>query len=461
MTSSQATMASAAFSGERLPPAELARLVEQASQRHQAHIRAGHKLDLNRGKPDSEYLDLSSPLDGILGGDYHHEGLDTRNYGGFPMGFPAARELVAEILQVRAEETLVGGNSSLFLIAHAMFFAHHFGIEGPGTAWSQGGAQVRFLCPSPGYDRHFHICDLLGIEMIPVPFVAEGPDMEQVTELVASDPQIKGMFCVPRFSNPTGHVYSDAVVERLAGLGKVAGPGFRIIWDNAYALHAFDDQAPQLASIMERCRHHGTTDSVLLFGSTSKITFAGAGLAFMAASPANLEQLLRCLGVCMIGFDKVNQLRHLRFLRDFAHLEGMMAERMALIRRRFELVHEVLGRRLGAVADTGAPQGIAGAMGKMAEMAEMGSWSRPQGGYFISFLSRPGLAREIAALAAEAGLIITPPGASYPYGRDPDDRHLRIAPTYPPLTELRQAMEIFCDCVELATLRQQLTSVRS
>ena len=272
--------------------------------------------------------------------------------------------------------------------------------------------------------------------MIPVPMLADGPDMDAIERLVASDASIKGLWCVPRFSNPTGHVYSPAVVERMAGLGKLASANFLIMWDNAYALHVLDDSAPELANIHDACRRLGTEDSVIEFGSTSKITFAGAGLAYIAASKANLDGFRRHLGFASIGPDKVNQLRHLRFLPDVAALKGQMARQAAQIKPRFEMVLKHLREGLG---DTGLAQ-----------------WNEPRGGYFVSLDTLPGLAKEVVKLAGAAGVKLTPAGATWPYGKDPQDRNIRIAPTVPTLPELDQAMQVFVLCVKLASVRQKL-----
>ncbi len=309
-------------------------------------------------------------------------------------------------------------------------------FAGAGSAWATGGAPVKFLAPVPGYDRHFSVCEHLGIDMIPVAMNDDGPDMDQVESLVKADPAIKGIWCVPRFSNPTGCVYSDQVVERMAGLGKLAGPNFRVFWDNAYAVHTLHDGAPELANLMDHCRRAGTEDSVFLFGSTSKITFAGAGVAFIGSSPANLKALQHHLGFSTIGPDKVNQMRHVRFLKDMDTIREHMRGHAAIMRPRFEAV---LDRLDSDLAGTG-----------------MGEWTRPQGGYFIAFDARPGLAREIVRLAGEAGVKLTPAGATFPYGNDPEDRNIRLAPTFPSVEEIEQAMEVFVVCVKLASVRQAL-----
>ena len=388
-------------------------------------------LDLTRGKPAADQLDFSNALDGILGGNYQAEGIDLRNYGGLD-GLKAAKQLGAWLLGAPADYVLAGGNSSLTLMYHAVLQALHLGVRGPDSAWSKDGV-VKFLCPSPGYDRHFAICQELGIQMIPVGMDEHGPLMNEVERLVRADPAIKGIWCVPKYSNPTGCVYSPSVVDRIAALSKIAGPYFRVFYDNAYAVHDLTDNPPSLANILDACHRHGTEDSVVQFASTSKITFAGAGLAFMATSPANLETFKKHWGIVSIGPDKINQQRHVRFLPDPAALQALMKKHAALIKPKFDAVLAALEKNLGN--------------------RDMGSWTAPQGGYFISFYTKPGLATEVVRLAAGAGVKLTPAGAAFPYGKDPDDSHIRLAPTFPSLAELEQAMETFTLCVQLATLR--------
>ena len=397
---------------------------------------AGLALDLTRGKPSPEQVALSDGLEEALGGDYRlDDGTDVRNYGGL-LGIPEARRLGAELLSVRPEDVIAGGNSSLTFMHQYLLHAWLNGPLGPQTAWRREPEPLKFLCVVPGYDRHFTITESLGFELINVPIDDGGPDMERVEALVADDPGIKGIWCVPKYSNPTGHVYSDEVVERFAHLARRAGPNFRILWDNAYAVHDFDDDPPVLASLMERCRAAGTEDSVVLFGSTSKITRAGAGISFMAASPANLASFTKFLAVQTIGPDKVNQLRHVRFLRDGAGIRAHMRRQAAIVRPKFERVLHHLAHGLAADG--------------------LGSWSRPRGGYFLSFEAADGLATGIVSLAGEAGVKLTPAGATFPYGRDPRDSNIRIAPTYPSLDEIDRAMPVFVTAVSLAAARQRL-----
>ena len=411
--------------------AQLAELEKQYAEIQSAKL----NLDLTRGKPNSAQLDLSNDLDGILTGSYKAgDGTDCRNYGGLD-GIDEAKVLFSQVLGVKPSETLIGGNASLTLMFQSVAYAHLFGVRGAGTAWSKEG-EIKFLCPVPGYDRHFGICEELGIKMIPVAMDENGPLMDEVESLVKADPCIKGMWCVPRFSNPTGIVYSDEVVDRIARLAKIAGPNFRVMWDNAYAIHALSDHAPQLANLMDVARVHGTEDSVLIFGSTSKVTFAGSGLAFMGASEENLKHFKKHLGMSTIGPDKINQLRHVKFFGDFDGLLQHMTKHADLLKPRFDAVLQHLD------------QGFA--------ESDLGTWTVPEGGYFVSFDARPGLAREIVRLAGEAGVKLTPAGATFPYGKDPEDKNIRLAPSFPALADINKTMEVFVVCVKLASVRQKL-----
>ncbi len=416
-------------------PEQLRQWEQDLAGRYTAFQQAKLNLDLTRGKPSASQLSLSDALDGLLAGKYiTPDGTDTRNYGGLE-GLPELRALYAQVLGVKADEILIGGNSSLTLMHQVLSFSHFLGLRKPEDAWTREGA-VKFIALVPGYDRHFAICEHLGITMIPVAITGDGPDMDAVERLVASDRSIKGIWCVPRFSNPSGHVYSGAVVERMAGLGKIAGPNFLIMWDNAYALHVLDDDAPALPSLMDACRRQGTEDSVIMFGSTSKVTFAGAGVAFIGASKNNLAALRKHWSFVTIGSDKVNQLRHLRLTPDFEALLAQMRRHAALLKPRFDTVLRHLR------------EGLAG--------SGMGDWTEPKGGYFISFNTLPGLAREVVSLAAGAGVKLTPAGATWPYGKDPEDRNIRIAPSFPTLEEIDRAMQVFVVCVQLASVRRKL-----
>ena len=400
-----------------------------------AYLSNGLSLDLTRGKPSPAQLNLARSLDGILEGNYiADDGTDTRNYGGID-GLPAMKKLAAEILDTLPEETLIGGNSSLSLMYLYVMFCWVFGPNGKGSAWQNEG-RVKFLCPVPGYDRHFAICEEFGIEMINIPMTDVGPDMDKVETLLRTDKSIKGMWCVPKYSNPTGCIYSDETVARLAKLGHLAADNFRIFYDNAYAVHDLKHNGNQLASLMNLCREEGTESSVIHFSSTSKVTFAGAGVAFLASSPANITELKKRLGIFTIGPDKINQLRHIKLFNCKADLVSHMQQHADLLRPRFACVEKHLH------------ESFAG--------SDLGSWITPEGGYFVSFDTRPGLAKEVIRLAAEAGVKLTPAGATFPYGKDPEDKNIRIAPSFPSMEDIDQAMTVFTTCVKLASVRQAL-----
>ncbi len=393
-------------------------------------------LDLTRGKPNTAQLDLSNELDGILNDNYVDKtGTDLRNYGGID-GIAEAKALFAKVIGLEPEDMLIGGNGSLPLMYFCAHTALHHGLRGSDSAWSKESTAIKFLAPVPGYDRHFAACEHLGIELIPVDMDGDGPDMDKVEAMVKADADIKGIWCVPRFSNPTGVVYSDETVSRIAKLGNIAGPNFVVFWDNAYAVHAFEEAAPELANIMDCCRAEGTEDNILLFGSTSKITLAGAGVAFLGGSSTNITSLKKNLGYSTIGPDKINQLRHVKFIKDAANLSAHMAKHAKIIKPRFDAVLEKLQDSLGH--------------------ANMGAWTKPQGGYFVSFDSLPGLAREIVKLASDVGVKLTPAGATFPYGKDPADKNIRLAPTFPSVREIEKAMDVFVVCVQLASIRQKL-----
>ncbi len=393
-------------------------------------------LDLTRGKPSSDQLSLSDAMDGILKGNYETASrVDVRNYGGLD-GIAEAKALGAHILGTPTSNVLAGGNSSLTLMHQVMTIAFYFGLDGSDSAWSKEG-RVKFLCPVPGYDRHFSVCEHLGIEMVTVPMTSTGPDMDQVEDILKADASIKGMWCVPKYSNPTGVVYSDETVERIAGLGKIAGEGFRIMWDNAYAIHDLVDNPPQLANIFDASKKAGTEDSVIQFASTSKITHAGAGVAFLAASNTNLTGFKKSLAFISIGPDKVNQLRHVRFFAEEGSLAAHMQKHAAIIQPRFA---SVLAHLEEAFGDN-----------------DLGRWETAQGGYFISFDIRDGLAQQVVQMAAEAGVKLTPAGATFPYGNDPADSNIRIAPTVPTVSQVDEAMKVFVICVKLASVRQALS----
>ena len=391
---------------------------------------AGLSLDLTRGKPSVDQLDLSNELDGILRGDFRlKDGTDARNYGGL-LGIPEARAFGAAILGTTADRVIAGGNSSLTLMHFIVETAVHVGLWGEKSAWQNAGAPVKFACPVPGYDRHFTICESLGIEMLTAPMTETGPDMDAIEAMVSADASIKGMWCVPKYSNPTGCVYSDATVRRIAQLPKRAGEHFLVMWDNAYAVHDLGDAPPRLASITPLLEGEGTEDHIVQFTSTSKVTFAGGGVAFLAASRAVVNVLEKVLGAQTIGPDKINQLRHVRFLEG--HLQAHMRRHAALIRPKFGAVLKRLEESLGGL-------GVA-------------TWTSPVGGYFISLDTLPGLAKRVVARAKSVGVTLTPAGATYPYGKDPNDSNIRIAPTFPRLAEVEAATDVFVLCVELESI---------
>ena len=396
----------------------------------------GLKLDMSRGKPAPEQLDLSiDMLLHCLDGDYKSSnGIDCRNYGILD-GIPEAKKLFEEMLDVGGDEVIVGGNSSLQLMYDTIIRALHFGVYGGDKPWGKC-ERVKFLCPVPGYDRHFAICESLGIEMIPVDYKTDGPDMDVVEKLVSEDEEIKGIWCVPMYSNPTGITYSDEVVRRFANL-KPKAKDFRIFWDNAYCVHHLSDDHDALLNIITECKKAGNPDMVFQFTSTSKISFPGGGLAVIAASKNNIDFIKEQMTVQTIGFDKLNQLRHCKYFKNFDGIKAHMKKHAAIIQPKFSVVLYMLNKEI-------APLGI-------------GEWVSPKGGYFISFNAMEGCAKRIVSLAKEAGVVMTGAGATYPYGNDPKDSNIRIAPTFPTVDELRQAMEIFCVCVKLASAEKLLS----
>lgn len=383
------------------------------------------RLDLSRGKPAPEQLDLSQALldDAGQAGYRARDGFDCRNYG-LPLGLPEARELGGELLGVPAGQVVAAGNSSLELMHDALAFALLHGVpqgeEGQrGAPWRAQG-DIAFLCPAPGYDRHFAICEALGVRMISVPMHDDGPDMDAVESLVREDASIKGMWCMPLYSNPTGAIYADEVVRRLAAM-PAAAPDFRLFWDDAYRFHHLTDTAHTTLDVIAACAAAGHAGRVLMFASLSKVTIAGGALAWLAASPGNVAWWQRCTSVRSIGPDKLNQLRHVRYLRGRATLDALMARHRALLAPKFAAVDEVFRERLSNVPGV--------------------RWNVPQGGYFISLYVPPGHARRTVELAGEAGLVLTPAGAAFPYGVDPQDSHLRIAPSFASLDEVRLAAQ--------------------
>jgi DNA-binding transcriptional MocR family regulator len=389
----------------------------------------GVKLNLTRGKPSSDQLDLSNELLRLPGtSDFTAEGAtDIRNYGGL-QGLIEVRRLFSGIMGAPAEQIVVANNSSLALMHDCIVYSLLKGTCDSTAPRSKNG-EIAFVCPVPGYDRHFKICEDYGIRMIGVPMNDDGPDVAEVERLVANDASIKGMWCVPKYSNPTGTVYSDSVIERLASM-QTAAPDFRLFWDNAYAVHHLTSERIEIANVLELCAKHGNANRAFVFASTSKVTLAGAGMAFFASSKANVKWLLDRLTPRTIGPDKANQLRHVRFLKNEEGILALMERHRALIAPKFEKVLEIFDAKLA---------GIPGVC-----------WTRPKGGYFISLEVPRGCARRVVALAKEAGVELTPAGSTHPYGKDPDDRTIRIAPTFPELPEVALAAEGVAGAVQLA-----------
>lgn len=396
----------------------------------------GLKLDMSRGKPSPEQLDLTNDmLTHCLDGDHISErGVDCRNYGVLD-GIYEAKRLFMPMLGIGRYEIIIGGNSSLQLMYDTIAKCMLLGTKDSDKPWCKL-EKVKWLCPAPGYDRHFAICEGFGIEMIPVPMNSDGPDMDMVEKLVSEDDAIKGIWCVPKYANPSGITYSDEVVRRFAALNPKA-KDFRIFWDNAYCVHDLYDDHDQLINILDECKKTGKQDMVLIFGSTSKISFPGGGIAAIGASEENINFLKDQMSNQTIGYDKLNQLRHARFFKNFDGLMEHMKKHRDIIRPKFDVVLEALDNEI-------APLGI-------------GDWTKPKGGYFIAFDAEEGTAKRIVSLCADTGVVMTKAGATYPYGNDPKDSNIRIAPTYPSVSELKLAMEIFCVAVKLATAEKLLS----
>ena len=392
----------------------------------------GLKLNMARGKPGREQLDMVTDLCNILvkPEDFISDGIDSRNYGNVD-GLPAAKALFADILGCKPEQCFVGGNASLQLMYDTVAKAYSNGLLHSEKPWSKL-EKVKWLCPAPGYDRHFKVTQSFGAELITVPMTENGPDMDVVEELI-KDPAVKGMWNVPKYSNPDGIIYSDETIRRIAAM-KPAAPDFMLMWDNAYCIHEFDGGFVPFADILSLCAENGNADMVYEFASTSKVTFPGAGVAVMATSEANLAYLTPLINIQTIGFDKINQLRHVKYLQDKEHTLALMQRHAAILRPKFHAVLDALDREI-------APLGI-------------GEWKRPKGGYFVSYNAMSGTAKRALALCKEAGVTMTGAGATFPYGVDPQDSNIRIAPSLPPVEELQQAIAVFCVCVKLAALEK-------
>lgn len=396
----------------------------------------GHSLNMARGKPGKAQLELAMPMLDVVnsGSDmYTLMGNDTRNYGDLD-GIGECRRLIAAMMEVEKDNVIVYGNSSLNIMYDTIARSMSFGVNG-STPWCKLD-KVKFLCPVPGYDRHFAITQLFGIEMINIPLYDDGPDMNLVEQYVNNDPTVKGIWCVPKYSNPTGQTYSDETVRRFANLHPAA-EDFRIYWDNAYCMHhLYDDEQDQLLNILTECEKAGNPDMVYIFTSTSKISFPGSGVSAMASSINNIEHILKLMTVQTIGHDKINQLRHVRFFKDIEHLNAHMKKHRDILRPKFEAVLETLESELG---DLG-----------------IGTWYKPRGGYFISFNSMPGCAKKIVGMCKDLGVVMTGAGATYPYGKDPEDSNIRIAPSFPSPEELAAASRVFVLCVKLASVQKLL-----
>lgn len=415
---------------------ELQALRKQLSAQYKEYQGKDLRLDMSRGKPSVEQLDLSMGMMDVLSSNDDltcEDGTDCRNYGVLT-GIKEAKELIGDMMEVSPENIIIYGNSSLNVMFDTVSRSMTHGVMG-STPWCKLD-KVKFLCPVPGYDRHFAITEYFGIEMINVPLLGNGPDMDLVEKMVAEDESIKGIWCVPKYSNPTGNSYSDETVRRMARL-KPAAPDFRIYWDNAYGMHhLYDHDQDHLIEILAECKRAGNPDLVYKFSSTSKISFPGSGIAAIAASRNNLEDIEKQLKFQTIGHDKVNQLRHVRFFKDIHGMVEHMRKHADIIRPKFEAVEEILERELGGLG--------------------IGEWTKPKGGYFISFDSLDGCAKDIVARCKKAGVVMTGAGATYPYGKDPHDSNIRIAPTYPPLGDLIVATELFALCVKLTSAEKLL-----
>ena len=411
---------------------QAAALKAELEKKYADYVAQELKLDMSRGKPAPNQLDICEDLFTVISKneDVADVTPDVRNYGGID-GIPQMKQIFADMLGVSTSEVVVGGNASLTMMFDMISRSVTHGVMG-STPWCKL-PEVKFLCPVPGYDRHFGICECFGIKMIPIPMNADGPDMNEVRKYVENDASVKGIWCVPKYSNPSGITYSDDVVRAFAALNPAA-EDFRIFWDNAYCVHDLYDEGDKLLNILDECKKCGKADMVYIFASTSKISFPGAGVAVMAMSEANIATSKKIITYQMIGPDKINQLRHVKYFKNLDGIKAHMKKHAALIAPKFEVVLKALDSELNGL--------------------EIAEWTEPRGGYFISLDVMQGTAKRVHKLMADAGVVMTGCGATFPYGNDPDDRNLRIAPTYPSVDELKIASDLLCLCVKLAALEK-------
>ena len=415
---------------------ELAALKTELEKAYEDAKGKGLKLDMSRGKPSAAQLDMTMPIMDVLNAESDlktEAGVDCRNYGVMD-GIPEAKALMGAMMGVAPEKVIVCGNASLTIMYNTVSRSVTHGVCG-STPWCKLD-KVKFLCPVPGYDRHFAVTEHFGIEMINIPMTPTGPDMDLVEKYVNEDPAVKGIWCVPKYSNPQGITYSDETVKRFAAL-KPAAEDFRIFWDNAYGIHdLYEDDKDELLDIMTECEKAGNPDMVYIFASTSKVSFSGSGIAAIAASEKNLADIRKTMTIQTIGYDKINQLRHVRYFKDIDGLRAQMKKEADILRPKFEAVISTLEEELSGLG--------------------IGEWIKPKGGYFISFNTMEGCAKEVVAKCKEAGVVLTGAGATYPYGKDPKDSNIRIAPSFPTPEEMQQATELFVLCVKLVSVNKLL-----
>lgn len=418
---------------KEMETAALQTMQAELAKQYADYQKMGLSLNMSRGKPSKAQLDLAMPMLDIkeVTAD---DGTDARNYGVLD-GLPEAKKFMADFMSVPVENVIVFGNSSLNIMYDTVMRAYVFGVLPGATPWKDQG-KLKFICPVPGYDRHLGVTEALGFELITVPMTENGPDMDRVEELVANDPQVKGIWCVPKYSNPEGYVYSDETVRRMASM-HTAADDFRVFWDNAYCEHYLDmEHQDKILDFLAECAKAGNPERPYIFGSTSKITFPGAGLAAFAAGPETIKYVKKLMGVQTIGHDKLNQLRHVKFFGDKEGLLRHMAKHAAILKPKFDMVAETLQRELGDL--------------------DCADWTTPNGGYFMSFNTMPGLAKKVVKMCKDAGVELTGAGATYPYGVDPEDKNIRLAPSMPTVDELKIAAELLCLCVKLASVEKIL-----